>query len=257
MLELFFAELRRTWIQFKRYPFEAIGGIFIMTSVFYGLFLGARYVAGASFGIGDRFEAVVVGYILWTLVLFILSAIAIDLQSEAQTGTLEQVFLSPYPAWVVFATRAIASLTLQLTLIVAITGIIATLTGTQLNFSPSLLPPLVTTLMGAYGISFMAGSLSLLFKRVQQLLVIFQFSLLFLLSAPLETSDGLPRLLGQILPMTAGAGLLRDVVARDLGLNPLGLALSLLNGAVYLSLGLAIFRWCERQAKKHGKLSGY
>ncbi|MEO0947442.1 MAG: ABC transporter permease [Cyanobacteria bacterium J06641_5] len=257
MLELFLAELRRTWIQFKRYPFEAVGGIFIMTSVFYGLFLGARYVAGTGFGMGDRFEAVVVGYVLWSLVLFILSTIAIELQSEAQTGTLEQVFLSPFRAWIIFATRAIASLTIQAILIAVILGIISLLTGTRLNFSPSLLPPLITTLMGAYGISFMAGSLSLLFKRVQQLLTIFQFGLLFVLSTPLETWDGPLKLLGQALPMTSGAGLLRDVMARDLRLDSQALVLSLLNGAVYLSLGLLIFQWCERQAKKRGKLSGY
>lgn len=257
MVELFFAELRRSWIQFKRYPFEAIGGIFITTSIFYGLFLGARYAAGPSFGLGDRFEAIVIGYVLWTLVLFILSTIAGDLQSEAQTGTLEQIFLSPFRAPVIFAMRALASLTLQITLTLVILLTIMALTGTRLNFSPTILLPLATTLMSAYGVAFVVGSLALLFKRVQQLLAIFQFGLLFVLATPLESWEGPLRYLGRILPMTAGAGLLRDIMARDLGLDPIGLVVALLNGSIYLGLGLGIFRWCERQAKMRGKLSGY
>jgi ABC-2 type transport system permease protein len=33
--------------------------------------------------------------------------------------------------------------------------------------------------------------------------------------------------------------------------------LALLNGAVYFSLGLGLFGWAERYAKRWGKLSGY
>jgi ABC-2 type transport system permease protein len=66
MLELFLAEFRRSWIQFIRYPVEAIGGIVITTSIFYGLFLSARYIAGPSLQFGDRLDAIVVGYTLWS-----------------------------------------------------------------------------------------------------------------------------------------------------------------------------------------------
>jgi ABC-2 type transport system permease protein len=38
MFELLLAELTRAGIQFRRYLFEAIGGIVISTAVFYGLF---------------------------------------------------------------------------------------------------------------------------------------------------------------------------------------------------------------------------
>ncbi|MEO8891237.1 MAG: hypothetical protein ABI417_06825 [Coleofasciculaceae cyanobacterium] len=95
MFELFLAEFRRNWIQFIRYPFEAIGGIVITTTIFYGLFLSTRYVAGPALQLGDRFDAIVIGYVLWSLVLFTMVDISSGLQYEAQTGTLEQLFLSP------------------------------------------------------------------------------------------------------------------------------------------------------------------
>lgn len=257
MLELFLAEFRRGWIQFIRYPLEAIAGVIITTSFFYGLFLSVRYIAGPSLQLGDRLDAIVIGYTLWSLVTFILFDIAGGLQSEAQTGTLEQLFLSPFGAPLVFIMRTLASLVRQLILIVAILLIIMGLTGSRLQFPPTLFLPLLTILLGAYGLSFIMGSLALLFKRVQQLLGIFQFGLLFLMATPTETWTGSLQIIRWLLPMTGGAGLLRDLMARGEGLDFVEFSLALLNGIGYFGLGLFIFCFAEREAKRRGMLGGY
>ncbi len=257
MLELFFAEFRRSWIQFLRYPAEAVGGVVVTTSIFYGLFLSARYIAGPTLQFGDRLDAIVVGYVLWNLVLAISIDIAGGLQYEAQTGTLEQLFLSPFGAPRVFLVRAVASLALRLLTILFILIVIMLLTGSRLAFPPVLLLPLLTVLLGAYGLAFAMGSLALLLKRVQQLLGIFQFALLFLMATPTETWQGPLRLARWLLPMTSGAGLLRDLMARGDALELGQLGLALLNGMAYLAIGLLLFRFAEREAKRRGKLSGY
>lgn len=257
MLELFLAEFRRSWIQFIRYPAEAIGGVVITTSIFYGLFLSARYIAGPTLQLGDRLDAIIVGYTLWSLVLFIMTDIAGGLQYEAQTGTLEQLFLSPFGAPLVFVMRALASLILRLAVILSILLIIMALTGSRLEFPPMLLLPLLTVLLGAYGLAFMMGSLALLLKRVQQILGIFQFALLFLMATPTETWPGSLQVARWLLPMTSGAGLLRDVMARGEALNVAGFTLALLNGIGYFTAGLMIFHFAEREAKRRGMLGGY
>ena len=257
MLELFFAEFRRSWIQFIRYPAEAIGGVVITTSIFYGLFLSARYIAGPTLQLGDRLDAIIVGYTLWSLVLFVITDIAGGLQYEAQTGTLEQLFLSPFGAPSVFVIRALASLILRLAVILSILLIIMALTGSRLEFPPMLLLPLLTVLLGAYGLAFMMGSLALLLKRVQQILGIFQFALLFLMATPTETWPGSLQVARWLLPMTSGAGLLRDVMARGEALNLAGFTLALLNGIGYFTVGLMIFGFAEREAKRRGLLGGY
>lgn len=257
MLNLFLAELRRIWTQFRRYPGEAIGGIIVTTMLFYGLFLGTRYVAGPGLQFGDRLDAIIIGYVLWTLVLFIIFDIAANLQIESQIGTLEQVFLSPFGAPKVFLARALAGLTLNLTLNLGILLTILVLTGSRLYFPPTLLLPLVSILFAAYGLAFAMGSLALLLKRIQQLLSLIQFALLFLIAAPTETWQGPLRILGFLMPMTSGAGILRNLMARGQSLEPLPVFLALLNGLVYFSLGLGIFRACEREAKRRGILGGY
>lgn len=257
MLELFLAELKRGRIQFRRYLFESIGGIAIATLTFYGLFLSASYIAGPGLKFGDRLDAIIVGYVLWTLVLFVMTSISGTLQREAQTGTLEQLFISPFSASQVFLSRAIADLLLQSGLICAILLIIMALTGRWLAFPLSLSLPLLTVLLGAYGISFAMGSLALIFKRVGQVSGIFQFGLLFLMSIPTEEWTGGMRLVGNLLPMSPGAGLLRDLMARQLPLDLPQLGIALINGGLYFALGICLFRWAERRVKRYGNLNDY
>lgn len=214
-------------------------------------------MAGPSLQFGDRLDAIVVGYTLWSLVLFIMTDISGRLQYEAQTGTLEQLFLSPFGAPLLFVIRALASLVLQFALIVGILLIIMALTGSRLEFPPVLLLPLLTILLGAYGLAFIMGSLTLLLKRVQQLLGIVQFALLFLIATPTETWAGSLQVVRWLLPMTGGAGLLRDLMARGETLNLAQFTLALLNGTGYFIGGLLIFRFAEREAKRRGMLSGY
>jgi ABC-2 type transport system permease protein len=257
MLPLFFAELQRSWLQLRRYSSEVIGGIIGTTIIFYGLFLSTKYIAGSAFQLGDRLDSIVIGYVLWTLMLFIQGDIAGGLQQEARTGTLEQLFLTPYGAPRLFFIRALASLLLNLGINLTILLLIIAITGSQLAFPPTLILPLLAVLMGAYGLAFSIGSLALLLKQVQQLLSVFQFALLFLFTTPVETWSGRLQYLGWLLPMAPGAGLLRSVMARGEGLNWGSLTIALLNGAVYLAIGLTLFRWAERETKRRGKLGGY
>lgn len=256
-MSLFLAEFKRSFLQMIRYSSEVIGGIIGTTIIFYGLFLSTRYIAGPGLQFGDRLDAIIVGYVLWALMLFIMGDIAGGLQQEARTGTLEQLFLSPYSASVVFLLRAFSSLILNLTINLAILLLIMLLTGSHLAFPPTLLLPLLAVLLGAYGIAFAMGALALTLKQVQQILSVFQFGLIFLFTVPVETWTGKMRIVGWLLPMAPGAGLLRAVMARGEALNWADWGIALLNGLIYFVLGLLLFRWAERTVKRQGKLSGY
>ena len=257
MIELLIGEFKRTWTQTRRYPTEAIVGIFIITTVFYGIFLSTQYMAGPASSFGDRLDSIVVGYVIWTLVLYIVNDIANNLQLEAQTGTLEQVFLSPFGAPRVFLARAIASLTLRMLLIMVVLSIIIWITGSQLAFPPVLLLPLSTLVLSAYGLAFFIGSFALVLKKVQQVLGLFQFVLLFLLATPTEDWTGAGQIIARILPILPSTGLLRDLMAREESLDWNLWAIALLNGVIYFTLGTLFFRWAERKAKQQGTLGGY
>ena len=257
MLELFFAELRCSWIQFRRYPFESIAQIVITSAIFYGLFLGAGYIADSNIQLGDRLDSIIIGYVLWILVNFVIANISGGLQIEAQTGTLEQLFLSRYGAVKIFLMRGLAYLTLEIINIIIILFIIILLTCSRLYFPAILVLPFITVLLGAYGFAFIIGSIALLLKRVQQVLPLFLFPLLFLLTIPTETWEGTAGLFAKFIPMTPGVGLLRDLMARRENLNLITLVIAFINGIVYFAMGLFLFRVAEKEAKRRGILSGY
>lgn len=257
MFELFKAEFRHKWIQFIRYPIESISLVFITTLVFYGLFLGVQYIGGPALTFGERLDSIVVGYVLWNLIILIMTDIALSIETEAQTGTLEQLFLSPFGAPSVFLIRGLASLTLRLAITAGIMAVIVLLSGSTLAFPTSLFLPLAAVLLSAYGLAFIIGSLALLLKRVSQLLSIFQFSLLILLSLPTEKWTGWLGVVNWFLPMTGGAGIMRDLMVWREPLQSLPLCFALMNGFIYLLLGIWIFRFAENKVKMNGKLSGY
>ena len=262
MFSLFLAEVRRSWIQFIRYPSEAIIGVFISTITFYFLFTGASYVAGPSGSLAtadgaERLDVLVIGYVLWLLMLFVLSEATNSLEGEAKTGTLEQIFLSPHSAVTVFLLRALAGMAIRLLLIAVNLGLILLITGSNLAFPPLLVLPLATMLMAAYGFAFVLAGLVLLFKQVRQVLGGLQFGLLLLIGAPVENFSGVTKVMALMAPMTPSAGLLRDLMARAEGLSLGMLAIALLNGLFYLGLGFFCFSRAERVAKQRGLLSGY
>lgn len=241
----------------KRYLNELIGGILITTIVFYGLFLSVRYIGGPTLQLGDRLDAIIIGYVLWTLVLFTAGSVTDTLQLEAQTGTLEQLFLTSYGPQRVLFLRAITDSFYNLSLTGIILVILMALTGRWLTFPPLLIFPLFTILLGAYGVAFCLGALALLWKKIAQLLAIAQFGFLFVLTTPVETWPAAQRTIAYLLPMTPGAGLLRNLIVRQTGLEGLPLLWAFLNGLFYAALGAIAFRWTEKITKRNGQLGSY
>jgi ABC-2 type transport system permease protein len=257
MIEIFWVELKRQWIEQRRFLINSLAGILGLAIVFYGLFLTTQYLAGPTTQFGNRLDSVVVGYILWALVSFIIGDIAGGLQQEASTGTLEQIFLSPFPATHIFLMRELARLTVTLTQMLAILILIMVLTGRALSFSPALILPLITVILGALGLAFAVGSISLIVKEVRQILGLLPFGLFVALLVPVETWEMPARLAGWLLPMTPGAGVLREVMARNQALDWSQLAIAFLNGGIYFAIGWVLFQQAERIAKQRGRLGGY
>ncbi|WP_457636779.1 ABC transporter permease [Oceanithermus sp.] len=257
MHRLIAVELKRSLLMLRRYPLEMIGQLIVVTMIFYGLFLGARYIAGPAAQFGQRLDALVVGYVLWAFSLFAIGDLSWGLMDEARTGTLEQVFLSPFGPARVYMARNVAGLLVTVALNAGILALIMLITGARLEFSTAALTPLVTVLLGAYGLCFLLGALALFFKRIQAFLNLFQFVLMFLIMTPFERLQTPSRIAGYLMPMTPGAGQLRSILARGEAFDTTTFALGLANGLVYLLLGLWVFGLAVRAAKARGLLGGY
>lgn len=256
MIGLFRAEFRRVWLEFLRSPAETLVSIIVLIVLFYGFFLGADYMAAGEAGFGMRLDMIIVGYAVWTLSLHSLTSVAADLQKEAQMGAMQQVFLSSHGPVRVFISRTLADVLLNSIVTLSILIGILLLTGRRFAFSFATLAPVGAIMLGSFGVAFLMGALALWLKRVQQLINLGQFVLLFLVMAPFETW-GVLAWVQAVLPMVAGAGVLRETLARGGELSASMLALAYANGVVYAIAGLVVFRMTITKVKRLGTLGWY
>ena len=119
----------------------------------------------------------------------------------------------------------------------------------------SLLPLILLTLAGVYGIGFAIGGLALVFKRIESFVQIFQFAIVGLIAAPV---DRFPVL--RYLPLAEGARLIRRVMTEGLSIFELpatDLFFLFANSTIYLGLGFLAFKLLENVARDRGLLGHY
>lgn len=242
------------WIEMSRYAFDTVSSLIGMYLLFLTIFYGVKGLGSVSEG--GTLSSLVLGFNVWVLLAFAYSAVAGSLVGEAQTGTLEQVAMSPRGLlgavlirfWVAFL-FLILQITVLLTLAMATTGL-------WLNFDVlSVVPLLLGSATAILGIGLAMGGVALVFKRMQNVSSLVQFALIGLVVAPVERFP-----LVKFVPISLGYQLLNKVMVDDLSITaiPIGdLALLFASAGVFLFMGVAVFKRLEASAKDRGLLGQY
>ena len=245
-------------IEFRRYIFETVSGLVTLFLFFLALFYGAKAaMAGASqVRLGDTLDALVVGYILWVLAIFTYFSVAQDLIQEAQLGTLEQLAMSPLGLARVVLVRIFTGTLFQLFIMGILLILMMLTTGKWLNLDLlSVLPLAILTIVGVVGLSLVMGGMAIVFKRVQSALQIMQMVFIACLAVPISRFPAL-----KYFPLAWGNQLLRQVMADDktiIELPARDVGFLAAHAAVYLFVGLAIFKMFEKKARSSGLLGHY
>lgn len=257
MWHVFVAELRREWIQLRRYPTEMLSEILVIVSVFYGLFLGAAYMAGTT-AFGNRLSDIIVGYGVWTLSMTSVGSMGWTIANEAQNGTLEQMFLSSYGSRWILLCRNAASVLFGFIFTAIVLVLVMAITGRWLTISPLDLIPAVLMAISAAGLGFVVASVTVLMKRSNQFLNLLQFILLFLIMAPIGDLAGPWKIVAILTPFAPTVALLRGMMTNGLHLmGGSGLLWSVVNAIVWMIVGLWVFGIAQRYARTRGNLSHY
>jgi ABC-2 type transport system permease protein len=255
-LVLFKTILKREFVEMRRYLFNFIGAIISIYILFLLVFFGARALGGGAPGFGGTLDGIIVGFLVWTFALFAYSEFGQGMAREAQEGTLEQLYMSSVGFTWVALFRIVSSFLIMLAFNIAILLLMMVTTGRWLHLDvASLLPLVLLTLAGVYGIGFIVGGLALVFKRIESFTGILQFALVGLIAAPL---DRFPVL--RALPLAEGNRLIRQVMAEGLSIAELptgDLLFLVLNSAFYLGIGLIALSFLLKTAKNRGLLGHY
>jgi ABC-2 type transport system permease protein len=185
------------------------------------------------------------------------------LLGEMQSGTLEQMYLSPLPSWLLTIGLQVASIVEAAISALVLSLFIELVVQVPIPLHWAALLPLVLLVLSSAGYSLILGGLTLLFKRLEVLKELFQIVVLIFggVLVPLDRMPGWMATIARFLPLTPGVEGLRKILLDQVSLGRLsgdGTLLWLVGSAVaYLALGIVIFRWCERIAKRKGTLGQY
>lgn len=241
------------------YKFDLFSQVF-----FYGfMFVGFIFFQGGADRNIAEITSALLGYLIWFYLMHIGASMGSQLREEAQTGTLEQMYMSPAPSGIVQIGRSLSPLLVATVLGAVI--VIPLLLAYQLHvpWRWAGLPVFALTLIGIYGYAFVIGGATLLFQNVENAAALFRILLLFLNGAfrPIDQMPGWLAAIARVLPTTEGIIVLRKVVLEGQLLAEVwrdgSLAWLILHSIIYLVLGWLVYAICERVARRRGLLGQY
>jgi ABC-2 type transport system permease protein len=237
-----------------RYAFNTVTNLFTIYVFFALLFFGGRAVAPQA--ITDSLTGIIVGFFLLLMATVAYSDLSWELIREAQWGTLEQLYMSPLGFRRVVFLKTAVNVLVAFAFGAVLLGAMLLTTGTTLALDPLTVIPLgLLTLGPAVGVGYLLGGLALLFKRIENVFQIVQFSFVGLVAAPVDAYPAL-----KALPLALGADLLRTAMGEGVRLWALpaaDLGLLVAKAALYVAVGHVVFGWLARRARAGGKLGKY
>lgn len=227
------------------------------------IFIGASFFLGGGQFNPQLLVPTFLGYVVWFYARIVIMSASADITGEAQSGTLEQMYMTPAPTECLILGRMFAML-ITTTLMVALTSLLLMLLlHIQIPLNWQALPVLILTLAGLFGFTLILSGAALAFKQVDALADLIQNLMLFLTGSLLPVSHfpGWLAAISETLPITQGVIVLRNILISNQSLITTwtngSLVLLVIHSSIYLLGGWFIFKWCERTAKKQGSLSHY
>ncbi|MCH4058193.1 MAG: ABC transporter permease [Lactobacillaceae bacterium] len=258
MKSVFSAEIRRILLTYRRYPTETIAQILIAAGSFFAFIFGSQYIVGMPI-LGNHLSDLVVSYVLWMLILNTVGDNGFAIAEEAESGTLEQLYLSRYSPVKIFLVRSAVNIIFSLLFVLVVLILLLLLIDFQIKLSPAIILPVLLALLVAMGVGLLVASLAIVFKRVSQLLTIIQFGFLFLIVYPFAKQGIFGKILGSVLSMTPIYHWLSLIVQGQSFWIQNGqlFLISMLNAIGWFAIGILVYRRASNRAQEQGTLGHY
>lgn len=253
-LTLLKAIVYKQFILLVRYPVNTLSQLLSIYLIFGVIFFGGSAVAGQA--LTDSLEGIIVGFFLFTTVIVAYSGLSWSVTREAQWGTLEQLFMSPYGFGRVMWLKMCVDVAFSFLWGGVMLGLMLLTTGRSLTVDPlTVLPLLVLTIASAVGIGFVFAGLAVLYKRIENAFQLVQYGFIALIAAPVGQYPLL-----QFLPVTQGSHLLQTAMREGTPLwaLPAGeLGVLVGTAVVYCLAGYLVFGRAVDRARRLGVMGQY
>ena len=236
---------------------------------FLELILFGFYFLAITFALGrgafhpEQVASLLIGFVGYIFFHMQTNRLFWGLLGEMQSGTLEQMYLSPLPSWLLTIGLEVASVVEAALTAILLYLFVSLVVRVSIPLQWAAMLPLAMLVVGSVGYSLILGGLTLRFKRLEILKEMFQIVVLIFggVFVSLERMPGWMATIARFLPLTPGVDVLRKILLDQVELQTLAADGTLWwlvgNAMAYLVVGIVIFRLCERIAKRHGTLGQY
>ena len=202
---------------------------------------------------GGKLDELIIGYIMWSFAMAAYFENANDIAEESTIGTLEQLHLAPVGFHAVIFFRMIAGYFLSVFYNISVLYLTMLTTGRWLDL-PIFKFLLIVTLAipSIYGIGYVFAGLALVYKKIQNSLILVQFILIAFVSLPAWPIRGT-----SFLPFTSGAHSINRMVVHGEEFPIWWYFFILGISLFYFFAGMAIFKIFETKARRLNLLGQY
>lgn len=267
MLRALFAIVKKDWIQYWRYPLNAVSSIFQpviwLTPVYFmgqAFSLNGQAQGFAQYaGTADFMSFILLGTILTNFINAVFWGMGFSLKQDMDAGVMESNWLTPIPRLLIlighsFTSLTVTAVTSSAMLIVASFLFGFSVTGDLLN----AFIPVIPMMLGLYGFGFAFAALVLIMREANSMVDMSSF-LVQIFSGTNFPVSSLPKWLLPVslsLPLTYGLDAVRGYLLKTPTILPLywELVLLVVFMLVMLWLGTWAFRSLERRVRMLGTL---
>ncbi|MCX7991820.1 MAG: ABC transporter permease, partial [Proteobacteria bacterium] len=199
-------------------------------------------------------------FLVWFFALDAVGHLSSALREDLHIGILEQIALTPYSLIYNMIGRSVARFFITLLNAIIILFIFNLLFELNISVPFSVLPVFLLTYLGLYGLGLFFAGLTLIFKRLGPVTTITRFMLLIFTGAiiPVNVFPGIFQKISAFLPMTSGLQLMKNAIFNGGLQGDITSFFSLIvNTTSYLFLGVLVFLFFEKRARKLGTLGSY
>ena len=237
-----------------RYPVNTLSQVASIYFFFVVIFFGGRAAAGPA--LTDSLDGLVVGFFLFTMAIVAYSGLSWAITREAQWGTLEQLYMSPFGFGTVMVVKVVVDVVLSFVWGGVILALMVFTTGQNIYLDALTIVPIgVLTLASVVGVGFVFAGLAVLYKRIENVFQLMQFAFIGLIAAPASSVPWLAA-----LPLVEGSRLLQLSMREGTRLwefPPTELGILFGTAVAYFAVGYYLFQRAQRRARRKGVLGHY
>lgn len=264
IIGIILAEGYREFMYFKRYSLERLSSTVMLIFIFLGfVYSSADFSNGTLHYDTNVIARKAIGFLVWFFALDAVGHLSSAIREDMHIGILEQIALSPYPLIYNMFGRSITRFFINLSIAALMFIIFSLFFNLKINLTIPTFFIFILIYMGLYGMGLIFAGLTLVFKRLGPVTTIVRFFLLIFTGAIIPTSvfPHFMQTISLFIPMTSGLTIMQAMIFENAILTSVikesAFIHLILNTTIYLILGINIFSFFERLARKRGALGTY